>query len=120
MRRLRDEHAVSAALELVRRGDAVGVSSYRMVFRSKRRPNRRSQVDELVGKKMMPSFDPASLLALVKRKGELQIEPLVCKPEVVRVAPSKTALKSWRRVYEFKSEKAVIGRKEVSNGNCNS
>jgi hypothetical protein len=70
---------------------------------------------------MMPSFDPDSLLALVKRRGELQIEPLVCKPEVVRVAPSKSALKRWRRSFEFhQSEKAVNGRKEVSNGNCNS
>jgi len=48
---------------------------------------------------MMPSFDPASLLALVKRKGELQIEPLTLKPEVVRVAPSKSALKRWRRSF---------------------
>lgn len=69
---------------------------------------------------MMPSFDPASLLALVKRKGELQIEPLALKPEVVRVAASKAALKRWRRSFEFHQSNAVHGRKEVSNGNCNS
>ena len=69
---------------------------------------------------MMPSFDPASLLALVKRKGELQVEPLTLKPEVVRVAPSKSALKRWRRSFEFHKKQAEHGRKEVSNGNCNS
>ena len=70
---------------------------------------------------MNPSFDPGVLLALVEdKRGDLRIEPLnkVCKPEVVRVSSSKSALKSWRRVHEFKQ--AVNGRKEVSNGNCNS
>ena len=71
----------------------------------------------------MPSYDPGVLLALVESKrGDLKIEPLnkVCKPEVVRVSSSKSALKSWRRVHEFKSEQAVNDRKEVSHGNCNS
>lgn len=66
---------------------------------------------------MMPSFDPASLLALVKRKGELEIEPLPVKPEIVRVSQSKSALKRWRRAYEFH---AANGRKEIPDGNCNS
>lgn len=69
---------------------------------------------------MMPSFDPASLLALIERKGELQIEPLSLRPEVVRVALSKSALKRWRRSFEFHQLNAVRGRKEISNGNCNS
>ena len=72
---------------------------------------------------MLPSYDPGVLLALVEDKtGDLRIEPLnsVCKPEVVRVSASKTALKSWRRVFEFKKLFAGIGRKEVRNGNCNS
>lgn len=70
---------------------------------------------------MNHSFDPASLLALVKRKGELQIEPLAVKPEVVRVAPSKSALKSWRRSFEFHQTTKPIRQKGIpSNGNCNS
>jgi hypothetical protein len=71
---------------------------------------------------MLPTFDPGILMALVEdKRGELTIEPLnkVCKPEVVRVSGSKSALKSWRRVHEFKAQ-AANGRKEVSNGNCNS
>lgn len=70
---------------------------------------------------MLPSYDPGVLLALVENKrGDLKIEPLnkVCKEKVVRISSSKSALKSWRRVHEFK---AAIGRKEVqNNGNCNS
>lgn len=72
---------------------------------------------------MNPSYDPGVVLALVEdKKGELQIEPLNahCAPNVVRVSASKTALKSWRRVFEFKKLFAANGRKEIRNGNCNS
>jgi hypothetical protein len=69
---------------------------------------------------MTPSYDPAALLALVRRKDELQIEPLPVRPEVLRVATSKAALKRWRRAYEFHKSHAEYGRKETRNGNCNS
>lgn len=71
---------------------------------------------------MNPSYDPGVVLALVEdKKGELEIKPLnsVCDPSVIRVSASKRALKSWRRVFEFKKLFAANGRKE-RHGNCNS
>jgi hypothetical protein len=77
------------------------------------------------GARMKPSFDPGSFVALTEQKGELQTVPL---PELLRgpgktlrIAQSKSALKRWRRAFEFHKQQAVNGRKEViSNGNCNS
>lgn len=73
---------------------------------------------------MMPSFDPGTFQALVQRKGELVIEPLLSrlmgKGQILRIAQSKSALKRWRRAFEFHKRTAANGRKEVANGNCNS
>ncbi len=73
---------------------------------------------------MKPSFDPGALIALSEVKGELQLSPLpdVLKGSVrvLRISQSKSALKNWRRAYEFFQRKAASGRKEISNGNCNS
>lgn len=73
---------------------------------------------------MKPSYDPATFVALHEQKGELQtasLSELLKGPgRVLRIAQSKSALKRWRRSFEFHKQQAVNGRKETSNGNCNS
>jgi hypothetical protein len=73
---------------------------------------------------MMPSFDPGTFYALYEGKGGLEIvqlpEMLRGPGRTLRIARSKSALKRWRRVYEFKKTNAVNGRKETHHGNCNS
>jgi hypothetical protein len=73
---------------------------------------------------MMPTYDPATFFALVWRKRELVVMQLCdvvnFREGVLRIAQSKSALKRWRRSFEFHKRKAANGRKEVSNGNCNS
>lgn len=72
---------------------------------------------------MMPSYDPMTFLALVKRQGETLIEPLLArhfgKGQILRIAQSKSALKRWRRSFEFHKSPAVTA-KGKNNGNCNS
>lgn len=74
---------------------------------------------------MKPSFDPGAFIALYEGKRELEMVPLtelLREPgKTLRIAQSKSALKRWRRAFEFhKSKQAEHGRKGVPNGNCNS
>jgi len=73
---------------------------------------------------MKPSFDPGGFLVLFEQSGELKVEPLEqvlpLSIRPLRIAQSKSALKRWRRSFEFHQSNAVHGRKEVPSGNCNS
>jgi hypothetical protein len=72
---------------------------------------------------MKPSYDPAGFVALHEQKGEVVMEPLpnlLKGPgKVLRIAQSKSALKRWRRSFEFHKSTAVTA-KGKNNGNCNS
>ena len=73
---------------------------------------------------MMPCHDPLVFWALVERRGELELEPLVDQlrdPErVKKIATSKTALKNWKRSFEFHKSNPETGERKSRNGNCHS
>ena len=73
---------------------------------------------------MMPSYDPATLYALVETKAnDLEMQPLTVMlrgpMRTLRVG-TKSALKRWRRAFEFHKSQSRNGRKETPHGNCNS